>query len=284
MVIKEDILQGLRQLGLPPGAGVMVHSSLKSFGYVEGGAQTVIAALMEHLTPEGTLLMPSFNHATIFEPGGPGYFHPRQTPTTNGVIPDTFWRMSGVYRSLNPTHAFAAWGRHARRYIEFHHRTLTMGPESPLGRLYADDGYGLLLGVGYQANTFHHVVEMTVGVPCLGLRTETYPVMLPGGRVVNGRTWGWREQLCPLTDKGAYYPDMPARGLQREALVGQSRFILFKLRDCFELVAGVLRAGKDGFPPCRRCPIRPRVIAATVESDWDCQRQRLLPASEAWDY
>lgn len=34
---------------------VMVHSSLKSFGHVEGGADTVVDALMELLTPEGTL-------------------------------------------------------------------------------------------------------------------------------------------------------------------------------------------------------------------------------------
>ena len=111
----------------------MVHSSLKSFGRVEGGARTVIAALMEVITPEGTLLFPSFNHGRAFEEGQPGYFDPRETPTTNGAIPDLFWRMPGVLRSLAPTHAFAAWGKNARRYMQFHHRTLTMGPESPLG-------------------------------------------------------------------------------------------------------------------------------------------------------
>ena len=134
--------------GLPAGAGVMVHSSLKSFGQVEGGAHTVVEALMEVLTPQGTLLMPTFNHEAPFFEGGPGYYHPAETPTVNGAIPDCFWRMPGVRRSLDPTHPFAAWGRHARRYTQFHHRTLTMGPQSPLGQLYADDGFGLLLGCG----------------------------------------------------------------------------------------------------------------------------------------
>ena len=61
---------------------------------------------------------------------GPRVFDPQETPTTNGRIADTFWRMPGVLRSLNPTHPFAAWGRHAERYTALHHRTLTMGMDS----------------------------------------------------------------------------------------------------------------------------------------------------------
>ncbi|MCL5275976.1 MAG: AAC(3) family N-acetyltransferase [Chloroflexi bacterium] len=283
-VTKADIIAGLRQLGLASGSGVMVHSSLKRFGHVEGGARAVVEALMEVITPAGTLLMPSFNHGAPFEDGGPGYFDPGRTPTTNGAIPDCFWRMPGVWRSLDPTHSFAAWGKHSRRYTGFHHRTLTMGPQSPLGLLLADDGYSLLLGVGYGANTFHHVVEMSTGAPCLGLRTEAYPIVLPDGRRVQGRAWGWRERACPITDHVAYREDMQARGLQKEVLIGGSRAILFRLRDCFEVIAGLLREGKDGCPPCDRCPIRPRRVAQTVPSDWDAARACLLPDSPAWEY
>lgn len=284
MVTKADIIAGLQKLGLPPGSGLVVHSSLKSFGLVEGGPAAVIAALMEHLTPEGTLLMPTFNHDVPFRDGGPGYFHPGETSTLNGLIPETFWRMPGIYRSLDPTHPFAAWGRHARRYIEFHHRTLTLGPQSPLGLLHADDGFALLMGVDYTSNTFHHVVEMSLGVPCLGQRTEAYPVILPDGRRVMGRTWGWRENWCPFTDENRYFDLMEACGLQQETQVGGSRFILFRLRDCYGVVAEVLQQGRAGFPSCQQCPIRPRRVAQTVESDWDSETQSLLPTSEAWNY
>ena len=66
----EDLCDGFRRLGLQVGGGVMVHSSLSSFGHVLGGARTVIEALMEVVTPEGTLMMPSFNHGEPFGPGG----------------------------------------------------------------------------------------------------------------------------------------------------------------------------------------------------------------------
>jgi len=262
----------------------MIHSSLRSFGQVEGGAQTVIEALMEVVTPSGTLLMPSFNHAEIFKEEGPGYFHPAETPTFNGAIPDLFWRLPGVYRSLDPTHAFAAWGKQAQRYTAYHHRTLTMGPQSPLGLLHADGGFGLLLGVGYGSNTFHHVVEMSTGAPCLGLRTEAYPIKLPDGRRVIGRTWGWREAACPITDRTAYREEMKMRALHKEVTIGNCRATLFPLVDCFEVIAQLLREGKNGFPPCSRCPIRPRLTPQTVSSDWDPLQQCLLPDSTAWSY
>jgi aminoglycoside 3-N-acetyltransferase len=281
-VSQEDILIGLRQLGLQVGDGVMVHSSLSSFGQVTGGAQTVIQALMEVLTSQGTLLMPTFNHGHAFEEGAPGYYHPHETATTNGAIPDLFWRMNGVYRSLDPTHAFAAWGKHAQRYTQNHHRTLTMGLNSPLGLLYQDHGYGLLLGVTYGANTLHHVVEMSTGAPCLGQRTEAYPVKLPDGRLVQGRTWGWREEACPINDYTLYEREM--QSLHREGTIGRCRATLFRLQDCFNVISHLLRVGIRDIPPCQRCPNRPRQVPQTVPSDWDPIHQSPLPDSLAWSY
>ena len=283
-VTKKRIVEGLRELGVTPGMGVMVHSSLKSFGPVDGGAQTVVEALMEAVTPQGTLMMPSFNHGVPFKRGGPGFYDPAQTPTINGAIPDCFWRQPGVSRSLDPTHPIAAWGKNSREYTAHHHRTLTMGPLSPLGRLSADDGYGLLLGVSYAANTFHHVVEMSTGAPCLGQRTEAYRVLLPDGRKVMGRTWGWREAACPINDDHLYDLEMAKRGLHRQVLIGGCKATLFRLKDCYEVIAGLLQTGKGSFPPCRGCPIRPRRTPRTAVSDWDPQAQSLLPDSEAWQY
>lgn len=279
---RESIRRGLRDLGLEAGMHLMVHSSLKRFGRVVGGPQAVIEALMDVLSVRGTLLMPSFNHGAPFEAGGPGYFHPAETPTTNGAIPDAFWRMPAVSRSWNPTHAFAAWGRHATRYTQVHHRTLTMGPDSPLGLLLADDGYCLFLGTDYSTNTFHHAVEMSTGAPCLGLRTEAYPVILPDGRRVLGRTWGWRAGTCPFTDTERYAPLMQDK--QRQIMIGQSRATLYRLRDGFEVVADLLTHGGFGYPGCRGCDIRPRRVPQTVALDWDAEAGQLCPDSEALTY
>ena len=60
-VTKEDIKKGLKRLGLKRGDIVGVHSSLSSFGYVEGGADAVIDALLETVGEEGTIMMPTYS-------------------------------------------------------------------------------------------------------------------------------------------------------------------------------------------------------------------------------
>src|SRR5689334_2343875 len=59
-VTYQEIVLGLQQLGLRRGAAVEVHSSLSAFGWVEGGAPTVIQALIDVLGPDGTLIMSAY--------------------------------------------------------------------------------------------------------------------------------------------------------------------------------------------------------------------------------
>jgi aminoglycoside N3'-acetyltransferase len=55
-----DILHGLGQAGIARGMLAEVHSSLSSFGHVEGGADTVIRALTDAVGPDGGIVMPAF--------------------------------------------------------------------------------------------------------------------------------------------------------------------------------------------------------------------------------
>lgn len=265
----EDIRQGLTELGLTRGMRVLVHSSLSSFGWVEGGAKTVVDALMKVVGPDGTILMPSFNHGAPFGDSGPGYFDPMQTPTTNGRIPDTFWRQPRVLRSLNPTHPFAGWGRDAARYVTGHHETLTMGENSPLGLIARDDGVQLNLGTDHRTTTAKHLAETLYRSPCLGYRTEVHDVKLAAGTTAQHRTWGWRERTCPLTDSGELIQaEMERRQAQTTGRVGECHATWFRLKHLLQVVWGLLEQGSDGLPPCAECPIRPRRTASSVPSDW----------------
>ncbi len=272
---RDRIAEGLCRIGLRAGMGVMVHSSLRSFGRVEGGAGAVIGALMDVLTGRGTLLLPTFNHFAPWLPGGAALYDPARTPTSNGIIPETFRRMPGVWRSLNPSHPYAAWGAGAERYTTGHHLTLTMGPDSPLGMLWRDGGHCLFLGTGYGTNTFKHVVETTVGATCLGRRTEELAARLPDGRMVKLRTWSFRAEQCRVMDPGEpAEAEMGRRGAHTRGKVGESTATLFRLSDCFEVLSGLLRTGG-----CAPCGIEHRRGPHTVESDWDDERGRLKPDS-----
>ena len=101
---------------------------------------------------------------------------------------------------------------------------------------------------------------------------------------VEGRTWGWRERACPFTDEERYEDVIRDRGLERVATIGRSRVTLFKLQDCFDVLAEIFDAGKDGFPPCSGCTIRPRQMDRTVASDWDHANSCLAAESPAQHY
>ena len=59
IVLKDNIAEALKAVGVSKGQSIMVHTSLSSLGYVCGGAQIVIEALLESVGPEGTIMMPT---------------------------------------------------------------------------------------------------------------------------------------------------------------------------------------------------------------------------------
>lgn len=59
VILKADIKRKLKEIGLESGDNVIVHTSLKSMGYVCGGAQAVIEALIETVGENGTIMMPT---------------------------------------------------------------------------------------------------------------------------------------------------------------------------------------------------------------------------------
>ena len=66
----ETLKQQLHTLGIQAGDSIMVHSSIKSMGWIAGGAKAVIDALMETITPEGTIVMAAQRQRTQSLPIG----------------------------------------------------------------------------------------------------------------------------------------------------------------------------------------------------------------------
>jgi aminoglycoside 3-N-acetyltransferase len=173
---RESIAQELRKLGLKKGMIVLVHSSLSALGWVCGGPVAVVQALMDVITEEGTLVMPTHS-GDYSEPsywGNPPVpkewwqtirdtmpaYEPEITPTRGmGSIVESFRNWQGVIRSSNPQVSFAAWGKYDKEITNNHSLHYGLGEESPIAKIYDLDGYVLLLGVGYGNNTSFHLAE-----------------------------------------------------------------------------------------------------------------------------
>jgi len=167
VITKPQIVEGLLRLGGEPGDVLLVHSALSSLGRVDGGADTVIQALLDVLSPRGTLMMPTF--------AGPPPFDVRNTPSNLGLITETFRRYPGVIRSFHPTHSVAVLGPRANELVHEHIKSPTaMGRDTPFGRLIEMNGKILLLGVDNDRNTTMHTLEIYAQACYLTDRDASY--------------------------------------------------------------------------------------------------------------
>ncbi len=161
-VDQTEIVNGLKELGLKSGSVVFVHSSLSSFGYVEGGAETVVKAFLEVLGSEGTLTAPIFRN--YFHDGLDQIWDRNNSPSFMGRISETIRTWPGARPSHHAPHPIAAVGPLAEDLTERYNDT-DFAPDSPFSRLLELNAWIVLVGVDYSSCTMVHLVEERAEVP-----------------------------------------------------------------------------------------------------------------------
>lgn len=155
----QQLIFDLQQLGVRPGSVLVVHTSLRNVGWISEGPAAVVRSLRHVLGPEGTLVMPTMTDSETL-------YDPRTTPTQHmGIVAETFWRLEGVLRSDHPAGSFAAAGPLAVQITAPQPIDPPHGIDSPIGRVYENDGWILLLGVDHSANTSIHLAENMCNAP-----------------------------------------------------------------------------------------------------------------------
>lgn len=194
----DSLVANFKELGVKEGMTVLVHSSLSSLGWVCGGAEAVIHALIEAVGSDGTIVMPAqsasnSDPAEWQAPPVPESWWPiirnnmpafnKETSQTRGMgaIAELFRSFPGVERSNHPMYSFTAWGKHSNYIVEEQPLEEGFGERSPLAKIYELHGMVLMIGVGHDSNTSLHFAEHAV--PNKTVQTKSAAIMENGERI-----------------------------------------------------------------------------------------------------
>lgn len=231
MFSREAISENVKALGIPDGATVLMHTSLRAIGAVEGGAEMLLDVLIEEITSRGGLFcVPTHTWHNLGKPCIT--LDMKRRETCLGTFPSIALNHPRAVRTLNPTHSMVIFGDPllVKDFIKDEADLLTpTSPKSVYGKLDREDGYILLVGVGQNSNTYLHYAEELLGFPD---RVDSLPTRV-SVRTENGEV---RESELYLFDESVhgdvskkfyrYEPAFRAAGAIKDGVIGNAKVML----------------------------------------------------------
>jgi len=166
VVTRDETMAALRRVGLGRGDVLFVHNSLKAFGYVVGGPEAVVDALLFTVGPGGHVVVPTFTSSRAADYEGAGQpFDPATSRSRLGIIGETLRLRPNAHRSLHPTKSVAAIGPRAAELVAGAEKGTDFDIDGPFGRLAAWGAWVVFLGTRIGSNTTLHAVEDWLDLP-----------------------------------------------------------------------------------------------------------------------
>ena len=175
---RADLAADVRALGLRRGDAVLVHGALGKIGAMIDGPDTLVGALLDVVSPGGTVLAHTGWNALyeeLLDVDGRvprrwrkhiPPFDPRSSRAdrAHGVLPEFVRTWPGAVRSGSPRASVAAIGARAEWFTADHPVTPGYGPDSPFARLVEAGGKVAMLGAPVETMTLlrhaEHVADL----------------------------------------------------------------------------------------------------------------------------
>ncbi|MDE6047054.1 MAG: AAC(3) family N-acetyltransferase, partial [Anaeroplasmataceae bacterium] len=235
---KEDILFDLKQNGFKKTDAVLLHSSLKSFGAIEG--KDIIEAFKEFFS-SGLVIFPTHTWSTITK--NEDVFDVKKTPSCVGALTNLALKDPDFKRSVHPTHSVCAYGKNQEAYLKLDlNQSTPVSPTGCFGSLWKMNAKILFLGVPLSKNTMIHSIEEEMQVPdrfteeiyhftSIGYDT-TYSYFMPRHYSTK------REHLSENYAK--LLPHLLEYKIAEEIYIGNSKTILVSAKLCYDYVKYIL--------------------------------------------
>jgi aminoglycoside 3-N-acetyltransferase len=229
VITPADLRASLQHLGLARGDVLLVHSSLRALGGVEGGADAVADTFLDLVGPEGLLVVPTHTWDTVND--RQPVWHETYTPSHTGILTNVVRKRPGAIRSLHPTHSVAALGNRAAEFCAGHENDGSpCSPTSPYGRLLDWGGKIVLLGVDLTRCTYFHCLEEIAGLGAIWSLTDPSPRVLlrSDGQVIHVVSRGHKDYKSD--HYGRAEADLTAAGAVATVPLGPSRVLVVDAR------------------------------------------------------
>ncbi len=256
MFTKQQLKQQMAEMGLLPTDTVLIHTSMKAIGQVEGGPDGLIDAFCEYLS-EGLFLVPTHTWGTVHQGVESPCYDVRTSEPCIGLIPRTAAKRADGIRSLHPTHSVWACGRGAAAFVAGEENGCSPGPVGGCWDRLAEVGAKILLvGVGHERNTFIHSVDERAGLSNrIGSRFEL-TIRDHGGRELH-RTY--TAHCCSAGDVSRFYVNfeqpLVRLGAQTSGTLGAAAVKVVDAAACRRIVLRIYsRAAESEFLDYRTIP------------------------------
>ena len=235
---KQDLINGFCKAGINKGDEIEVHSSLSSFGYVDGGPETVISALKETVGDNGSIFMPALRLSPELplteEDKKAGItskikiLPENRTHSAMGIIADTFRMMPDTVTG-DGIFAVSGWGRNANE-----------AAKGGLDYVIKHGGKALLLGVDiYKLTAMHYAEDI--------LPERIRKLFAPSSEIQKKyppEEWFIEAGEPPVKPWYAIQAQAYEKGLIREGYIGSCKYMCFGIWD----VVGLYRQALETDP------------------------------------
>ena len=168
MYSKQFIRNQLEEMNIAPGVPIIMHTALRAVGDVEGRAEGLLEVVRDYVVERGGLLLVPTHTWTNLETNEEFALDMTKNQTCIGTFSNVALTVKGGVRTKNPSHSVVIFGKEdvVKEYVDLENKQITpTSPNGCYGKVFVDDGYVLLVGVGQEKNTCLHCVEEMLKLP-----------------------------------------------------------------------------------------------------------------------
>ena len=263
MITWQDVKKSMEALGIKEGDSVIVHSSFKSLGETEHGADTVVKGLRAAVGESGTVIFPTLCQKD--------WDHVYENWTLDaefdvGYLTNYFRKLPEALRSNQATHSVAAIGKQAEYITSTRGETgkrygifgdTPFSSDSPWEKMYELNTKVILLGVGAVKTTFRHYAEY-----CYMERLLKIAKKSPEYETLKAQVWCYdrrREKGAWVHINSEYIQKMlEAEGNVHYGKCGDASLIMFSSKDFVDMCTKMLESQN---------------YDALFQAEWACYKQ-----------